>query len=103
MGDKDATVVYGQGTTNAIRGMISRIVVSPFIQGYAFVVMERARAVVCQNVWPLQLLTSSVTADNNQYLNFDTIQYRAREFYGFGMLNDRFAYYSSSSTAPTLD
>jgi hypothetical protein len=102
-GDADATVSYGVGQANPFRGVIDLIIVSPFIQSYAFVVMERQRAVVCQQVWPLQLLQSSMSADSGNYLNFDTIEYRGREYYGFGMLNDRFAYYSSSSTAPTID
>ena len=103
MGDADATVSYGVGTANPFRGVIDQIIVSPFIQSFSFVVMERQRAVVCQNVWALQLLQASMTAENSEYLNFDVINYRARELYGFGMLNDRYAYYSSSTTAPTID
>lgn len=104
MGGADtATVTYGAGTSNPFRGVFDLIVVSPFIQSFSFVVMERQRAAVLQQVWPLQLLQGTMTADNADYLNFDTINYRAREFYGAGMLNDRYAYYSSSTTAPTID
>jgi hypothetical protein len=103
MGDADATVSYGTGTSNPFRGAIDTIIVAPQIQSFSFVVMERGRAVVCQEVWPLQLLQGTMTADNSEYFNFDVIEYRARELYGFGMLNDRYAYYSSSTTAPTID
>jgi hypothetical protein len=102
VGGNTTNEVYGTGTDNPFRGVISQIIVAPQIQSYAWVLMERQRAVVHQTVWPLQLLTAGMTADNAEYLNFDVINYRARELYGFGMLNDRFAYYSSSSTAPTV-
>lgn len=100
VGRTGASEVYGTGTANPFRGMVDQIIVSPRIQSYAWALQERGRAVVHQSVWALQLLQSTMTADNPNYLNFDKIEYRAREYYGFGMLNDRFAYYSDSTTAP---
>lgn len=100
VGGNTTNDVYGTGTTNPWRGAVTQIIVSPFVQSYAWVLMERMRAVVYQTVWPFQLLQSGMTADSPDYVSSDTIVYRGREFFGFGMLNDRFAYYSSSSTAP---
>jgi hypothetical protein len=101
-GGNTTNEIYGTGTANPFRGVVDQIIVSPFVQSYAWVLMERQRPVVYQTVWPLQLLQSSMSADNSTYLGFDALEYRAREFFGFGMLNDRFAFYSSSSTAPTV-
>lgn len=96
--------VYGQGTSNVFRGIVSRIIVTPWLgTSYQWVLMKAKRAVVYQEVEPLQLLTGAIDYQNNgAYFNYDRIEYRVRLWFGFGMLNDRFAYYSSSSTAPTL-
>lgn len=102
VGRTGASEVYGTGLSNPFRGVVDQIIVSPLVQSYAWVLMERGRSVVYQTTWPLQLLQAGMTAENSEYLNFDVINYRAREMYGYGMLNDRYAFYSSSSTAPVV-
>lgn len=96
--------VYGAGTTNVFKGMINRIIVTPWIgTGYQWALMKSKRAVVYQEVEPLQLLTGAIDYQNNgAYFNYDRIEYRVRLWFGFGMLNDRFAFYSDSTTAPVL-
>jgi hypothetical protein len=97
-------VTYGAGTNNVFRGMVNRIIVSPWLgTSYQWVLMKAKRAVVYQEVEPLQLLIGQIDYQNNgSYFNYDRIEYRVRLWFGFGMLNDRFAYFSSSTTAPTL-
>ena len=96
--------VYGAGTNNVFRGVVNRIIVSPWLgTGYQWALMKSNRAVVYQEVEPLQLLTGQIDYQNNgSYFNFDRIEYRVRLWFGFGMLNDRYCYFSSSTTAPVL-
>lgn len=96
--------IYGQGTSNVFKGVVNRIIVSPWLgTSYQWVLMKSKRAIVYQEVEPLQLLTGAIDYQNNgAYFNYDRIEYRVRLWFGFGMLNDRFAYYSSSTTAPVL-
>jgi len=97
--------VYGTGTSNPFRGLINRIVVSPRLgTSYQWVLMEGKMAVALQEVDGLQILTQEARrAENEGYFMYDHIKYRGRDWFGVGMLNDRFAYYSSSTTAPTVD
>ncbi len=99
-----AVLVYGTGGENPFRGLVTRIIVSPFLgTSYQWVLMKAKRAVVYQEVDPLQLLVDDVRSVQNEgYFLYDNIRYRVRIWYGTGMVNDRFAYYSSSTTAPTL-
>lgn len=103
-GDKDATVVYGQGTNNPFFGMVNTIIVSPYFgASYQWALFERGRAVKFQRVEPVQVLNESMTAATSSYINRDVIKYRGRTWFGVGMKDDRFAYFSSSTTAPTID
>lgn len=99
-----APFIYGAGTSNVFRGVVNRIIVSPWLgTSYQWVLMKAKRAVVYQEVEPLQLLVGQIDYQNNgAYFNYDRIEYRVRLWFGFGMLNDRFAYYSSSTIAPTI-
>ncbi len=92
--------VYGTGQTNPFRGIVNRIIVSPFLgTGFQWVLMKARRAVVYQEVEPLQLLTGAIDYQNNgSYITYDRIEYRVRLWFGFGMLNDRFAYLSTGAT-----
>jgi hypothetical protein len=96
--------VYGGGTSNPFRGLVSKILVTPWIgTSYQWVLMKAGRAMVYQEVEPLQLLTGQVDYQNNgAYFNYDRIEYRVRLWFGIGMINDRFCYLSTSTTAPTL-
>ena len=100
-----AGAVYGTGTTNPFRGIVNQIIVSPRLGStYEWVLMEAKRAVMLQEVEGLQVLQESVgSVQHEGYFVYDKIRFRVRDWFGVGMLNDRFAYYSSSSTAPAVD
>jgi len=94
--------VYGTGVSNPLRGQITQIVVSPFqLDEDSWVLMEPRKAVVKQVVWDLELVQKT-SNDDWAYFNADVLEYKVSKMYGFGMLNDRFAYYSSSTTAPAV-
>jgi hypothetical protein len=100
--DDDSTVItvekYGTGTSNAFFNVVSRIIVSPWIgNGYEWALMESGRAIYFQRVAPLE-----VFAPKEVYTN-DTWDYKLRNWFGVGMKDDRFAFYSDSTTAPTVD
>ena len=90
--------VYGTGTRNSFFGLVNTIVVSPWLSStYGWVLMEKSRAVMFQRVAPFEIL-------GPDFKNIDdTWHYRARNWFGVGMLDDRFAYLSTSSTAPAVD
>lgn len=96
--------VYGTGGVNPFRGMIRNIIVSPYFgTSFQWCLMQAKKAVVYQEVEPLQLLLASpLDMSNEGYLLRDVIRYRVRVWFGVGFLNDRFAFYSDSSTAPTV-
>lgn len=108
-GSADASIrdVYGGGTSNPFRGIIDRIIVSPEVrrQGgqWQWVLCERGRFMVHQEVDPLQLLNrDQANALNEGYFMADIFSYRVRLWFGMGMKDDRFAYLSTSSTAPVM-
>lgn len=96
--------VYGTGQANVIRGAVKTIIVTPWLgTSYQWVLMQKNRPVVLQEVEPLQLLIDDVrTVQNEAYFVYDKIRYRVRLWFGVGMLNDRFCYFSSSTSAPTV-
>lgn len=100
----NAAEVYGTGEKNVIRGAVKTIVVTPWLgTTYQWCLMSKNRAVVMQEVEPLQLLIDDVrTVQNEAYFVYDKIRYRVRLWFGVGMLNDRFAYYSSATAAPAV-
>lgn len=103
MGDKDATVVYGQGTNNPFFSVVRRVIVSPqFGSNYEWALLESNRAIVFQRVEPIQVLQEAMNAATESYIERDVIRYRVRNWYGVGMRDDRFAFFSNSSTAPTI-
>lgn len=92
--------IYGTGQNNTLRGTVKKIIVSPFMgTGYQWALMTAKRAVVFQEVEPLQLLVDDVRSVQNEgYFVYDKIRYRVRVWFGVGMLNDRFAYFSTGGT-----
>src|SRR3990172_2348028 len=105
IGDAVSAVTYGQGTTNPFRGLVNRIIVSPRLgTSYQWVLMEAKQAVVLQEVEGFQIFQESAQRiEHEGWFTYDVIRYKARDWFGVGMLNDRYAYYSSSVTAPTVD
>jgi phage major head subunit gpT-like protein len=89
---------FGTGNDNPFRGLINRIIVSPFVGTTKWVVMQAKKALMVQTVWGPELLQATATGDSFNYMNYDVLEYRADEMYGVGMLNDAFAYYSSGGT-----
>lgn len=102
MGETDAVLTYGTGTSNPFRGMVNQIIVSPFLGQYEWVLMQRGKAIKKFVVEDLELLEESQNANSSAYFERKAIRYRADKVYGIGMWNDRFAYFSTSSTAPTV-
>ena len=107
IGPSDAVTAqtYGTGTTNPFRGVVNRIIVSPRVgSSYQWVLLEAKQAVILQEVEGLQILQESAgRVEHEGYFVYDHVRYRVRDWFGVGMLNDRYAYFSSSTTAPAVD
>lgn len=98
------TASLGQGTMNPWRGVITNIIMSPFLgTSYQWVLMQGKRAVKWQVVDDMQILFQGAEGGqvSDAYFVYDVVRYRVRDFWGMGMYDDRFAYYSSSTAAPT--
>jgi hypothetical protein len=95
---------YGTGTNNPFRGLITKIIVSPRVAtAWGWFLLQARQAIVLQEVEGLQILQESVgQVQQEGYFRYDNIRYRVRDWYGVGMLNDRYAYQSTSATAPTV-
>jgi len=102
MGDKDATVKHGTGTTNPFRGLIRQIVVSPWLGQYEWCLTVAGKGIRKFVVEDLELLEQDAAANRYAYINEDSLLYRVRKVMGFGMWNDKFMYFSDSTTAPTI-
>jgi len=100
-----AATLYGGGTTNPFRGVVNEIIVSPRLgTSYQWVLQEAKQAVILQEVEGFQIFQES--AGQIQYegwFMYDVVRYKVRDWFGVGMLNDRFAYYSSSTSTPVID
>jgi hypothetical protein len=95
--------VYGTGGTNSFFNVVDTIIVSPeFGNSYGWWLGERGRAVTFQRVEPITLLIEGMGAQTQGYFERDVLRYRARNWYGVGMRDDRFAFLSTSTTAPTV-
>jgi len=100
--DADSSVItvekYGTGTSGPFFNVVRQIVVCPWLGNcYEWALMEAGKAIYFQRVAPLE-----VFAPKEVYVN-DTWDYKVRNWFGVGMKDDRFAFYSNSSTAPTID
>jgi phage major head subunit gpT-like protein len=104
MGDTDAILVYGTGTANPFRGQVNTIIVSPRLgTSYQWVLLEAKQAVVFQEVEGFQLWQESAgRIEHEGWFRYDSVRYKARDWFGVGMLNDRFAYFSSDTSGPTV-
>ena len=96
-----ASDVYGTGTNNPFFGVVSRIVVSPmFGASYQWALLDPSRAIYFQQVEGVQVQTEAGNMTSESWIKRDTIRYKCRDWYGVGMRDDRFAFYSDSTTAP---
>ena len=98
--------VYGTGDNNVFRGMVRNLVVSPFVHQlggqWQWVLCEARNFMVYQEVEPLQILQGiQQDATNEAYFRKDVFSYRVRVWFGTGIRDDRRAFLSTSSTAPT--
>jgi len=99
-----ASDVYGQGQNNPFFGVVNTIVVDPmFGASYQWALVDSSRAIYFQEVEGLTVLNEGMAATSESYLTRDVMRYRTRDWYGVGMRDDRFAFYSDSTTAPLAD
>lgn len=106
--DADSAVItvekYGTGTRNSFYGAVSNIIVSPqFGSNYEWALLEAGRPINFQRVKPIEVMQEGMNASTGGYFERDVIRYRVRSWFGIGMKDDRFAFFSNSSTAPTID
>lgn len=102
-GGNTTNEIYGTGENNSFFNVVKTIIVSPeFGSSYGWWLGEGRRAVTFQRVEGISLLQEGMNAATAGYFNRDVIRYRARNWYGVGMRDDRFAFLSTSSTAPTV-
>lgn len=101
VGGNTTNDVYGGGTNNPFFGTITKIVVSPrFGASYQWALLDTSKAVYFQNVEGVSVMTESGNMTSESWMRRDVIRYKARDWYGVGMRDDRFAFYSDSTTAP---
>lgn len=101
VGGNTTNDVYGGGTSNPFFGTITQIVVSPrFGASYQWALLDTSRAVYFQEVEgvSVQLEAGNMTSDS--WIRRDVVRYKARDWYGVGMRDDRYAFYSDSTSAP---
>jgi len=106
--DDDSTVItvekYGTGTTNSFYGAVQNIIVSPqFGSNYEWALLEAGRPIAFQRVKGVEVMQEAANASTGGYFERDVIRYRVRSWFGVGMKDDRFAFFSNSTTAPTVD
>ncbi len=104
-GTPNASDVYGQGTTNPFSGQIKNLVVSPYMASlgtsHAWVLCQSRRLITYQEVEPVQIIQATAKdASNEGYFTSDAFRYRVRCWFGVGIIDSRFGYYSNSTTAP---
>jgi hypothetical protein len=103
VGGNTTNEIYGGGTDNQFFDLVRNIIVSPYFgSSYEWCLLEAKRGLVFQQVEPFQLLRENMDATNGNYITYDTIRYRARTWFGTGMVDDRFAFLSTSSSAPVI-
>lgn len=101
VGGNTTNDVYGQGTGNPFFGAVSKIIVSPrFGASYQWALIDPFRLIYFQEVEGLQVLTEAGNMTSETWLKRDVIRYKARDWYGVGMRDDRYGFYSDSTTAP---
>lgn len=104
VGGNTTNDVYGGGTNNPFFGMVTRIIVCPHLgSSYQWALLESNRAITFQRVEPFTILREQMDASSSAYFERDTIRFRVRDWFGVGMRDDRFAFFSNSTTAPAVN
>lgn len=95
VGGSNTNEVYGTGDVNPFFGFVDTIITSPYFgSSYEWALLERGRSIVFQRVDPVQVLPPQFKQEN------DTWHYRGRTWFGVGMKDDRYAFFSNSTTPP---
>ena len=100
--------IYGTGQDNVFRGMVKNLIVSPYVHQlggqWMWVLLQAGRPMIMQEVEPLQILQATARdASNEGYFQKDSFAYRVRVWFGVGFTDDRYGYFSDSTTAPAID
>ena len=101
----NAAEVYGTSTdSNPLRGLVKNIIVSPLVATtFGWLLFQRQGFAVLQEVIPLRFLAAdNKTAENDAFFKNGKLSYRVDAMFGFGVLNDRLGYLSSSTTTPAV-
>lgn len=100
----NAAEVYGTGQENPLRGLVSTIVVSPLVATtFGWLLFQKQGFAVLQEVIPLRFMAADAkTSDNEDFFKKGKLSYRVDAMFGFGILNDRLGYLSSSTTTPAV-
>lgn len=89
--------IYGTGEMNPFFGIVSTIVSSPvFGNGYEWGLMDTSQALKFQRVMDIDVGEPVFDPET------DTYKYYARTFFGVGFKDQRFAFFSDSTTRPTV-
>ncbi len=95
--------IFGTGANNPFFGVVSKIIVTPlFGATYEWALLDGNRAIRFQEVEPVQVFLENAGVATGSWVNRDVIHYKARDWYGVDMLDDRFAFFSNSTTKPTV-
>lgn len=96
--------VYGGGMKNPFFGYVSKVVVSPmFGNGYEWALIDTSRFLKFQEVEGLRVENEGTSMTSESWLTRDVVRYKARDWYGVGVRDSRFGFYSDSTTAPLDD
>ena len=102
--DTTTAETRGMGEMNPYRGLLSKIVVSPWFGaswGWALT-DSRRNSFKFQTVEPFQVGQTSQTVDSDAWRVYDNVEYMCSDYFGVGMVDDRAWFYSNSSTEPTV-
>lgn len=103
VGGNSTNDVYGGGTNNPFYGAVTRVIVSPmFGASYQWALLDSNRAIRFQEVEPLGIWVEDGNRFSESWFVRDVIRYKVRDWYGVGMVDDRFAFYSDSTTPPVV-
>lgn len=105
MGDADATVVFGMGSTNPRAGLV-RIMSSTWLgslgTSHHWLLCQAKRGLLLQEIEPLQLLEESPTGGGDRFTR-DVYRYRVRDWFGVGIRDSRYWVCANSTTAGTIN
>lgn len=103
VGGNTTNEVYGSGTDNVFKGLITKLIISPWLgTSYQWALFDsRYTSLVFQQVEPFTILQEAQDASSEAWLTRDVTRYLVHGYFGTGFVDDRAWYFSSSSTAPT--